>query len=46
MITFDTGSIRFTYRIAGIAIHEQHVLLQYGSTEPLYFPPWWAGRVA
>ncbi len=39
MITLDTGSIRFTYRVAGIAMHEQHVLLQYGSTEPLYFPP-------
>ncbi len=39
MITLDTGSIRFTYRVAGIAMYEQHVLLPHGSNEPCYFPP-------
>ncbi len=27
MITFDQGDIRFNYRVVGVALHENHVLL-------------------
>lgn len=39
MITFDTDTIRFTYRVAGIALHERHVLMQTTEQIDFWFPP-------
>lgn len=43
MITFTTNTGRFSYRVAGIAVHEQHVLLQRAMSDSFWFPP--GGRV-
>lgn len=34
MITFKAGNVKFTYRIAGIAIHDGHVLFQQSTIDP------------
>lgn len=39
MITFTRGNRKFTYRIAGIAIHEEHVLLQRAEDGNIWFVP-------
>ncbi len=39
MITFDRGNIRFTYRVAGVALHEGRVLLNRASTDDYWFIP-------
>ncbi len=43
MIAFDTEEGRFTYRAAGIALHNQHVLLQHAANGGAWFLP--GGRV-
>jgi 8-oxo-dGTP pyrophosphatase MutT (NUDIX family) len=37
MITFSKGNIKFTYRIAAIIIHQNHVLLQHAVNEGHWF---------
>lgn len=39
MITFRNGNMRFTYRVAGIAIREGHVLLQQAEGTDIWFVP-------
>jgi ADP-ribose pyrophosphatase YjhB (NUDIX family) len=39
MITFKPGEIRFTYRVGGILIQDEHVLCQAASGENFYFLP-------
>ncbi len=39
MITFETPDVRFTYRVAGIAIHDEHVLLEYTQRYNFWFVP-------
>jgi ADP-ribose pyrophosphatase YjhB (NUDIX family) len=39
MITFKPGEIRFTYRVGGILIRNEHVLCQAASREDFYFLP-------
>lgn len=39
MIIVDTGDVRFTYRVSGIALHDGHVLLQRCQSENCWFPP-------
>jgi 8-oxo-dGTP pyrophosphatase MutT (NUDIX family) len=39
MITFRPAEIRFTFRIAGILIHQQHVLCQLAAKEDFWFLP-------
>ena len=39
MITFMRGNTKFTYRIAGIAIHDGHVLLQRAEDSNEWFVP-------
>ena len=39
MITFKSGNIRFTYRVGGILIQNEHVLFQAASNEDIYFLP-------
>ena len=39
MITFKPGEIRFTYRVGGILIHQEHVLCQLASQEDFWFLP-------
>jgi ADP-ribose pyrophosphatase YjhB (NUDIX family) len=34
MITFKENGFKFTYRVCGIIIHDQHVLFQRGTTNP------------
>lgn len=43
MITFTNEAGRFSYRVAGIAIYDQHVLLQRAEDNSFWFPP--GGRV-
>lgn len=43
MITFKIDQTRFTYRVAGICIHEDHVLLQAAENDEFWFLP--GGRV-
>ena len=37
MITFSKGNIKFTYRIAAVIIHQNHVLLQHAVQEGHWF---------
>src|SRR3989440_12671638 len=37
MITFKPGEIRFTYRVGGILIQNEHVLCQAASSENFFF---------
>ena len=39
MITFKPGEIRFTYRVGGILIRNEHVLCQAASREDFFFLP-------
>jgi ADP-ribose pyrophosphatase YjhB (NUDIX family) len=39
IITFKAGEIRFTYRVGGIFIHQEHVLCQVASQEDFFFLP-------
>ena len=39
MITFKPGEIRFTYRVGGILIRNEHVLCQVDSKENIFFLP-------
>lgn len=39
MITFKSADIRFTYRVGGILIHDEHVLCQAASEEGFWFLP-------
>ena len=39
MITFKPGEIRFTYRVGGILIRNEHVLCQAASREAFFFLP-------
>lgn len=39
MITFKPGEIRFTYRVGGILIQNEHVLYQVASGEDFFFLP-------
>ena len=39
MITFKPGGIRFTFRVGGILIHNEHVLCQAASDEDSWFLP-------
>ena len=39
MITFKPGEIRFTYRVGGILIHNEHLLCQADSIEDFWFLP-------
>ena len=39
MITFKPGEIRFTYRVGGILINDEHILCQADSTEDFWFLP-------
>ena len=39
MITFDRGNLRFSYRVAGVAIHDGKVLLQKPVEGGFYFLP-------
>src|SRR5438270_12474108 len=39
MITFKPGEIRFTYRVGGILIRNEHVLCQAASEEDSWFLP-------
>lgn len=39
MLTFKPGEIRFTYRVGGILIRNEHVLCQVASGENFYFLP-------
>lgn len=39
MITFDDGSVRFSYRVAGIALHEGYVFMQRGGWDDIFFLP-------
>lgn len=39
MITFKPSDIRFTYRVGGILIHQEHVLCQLASQEDFWFLP-------
>ena len=43
MIRFDQGNHRFNYRVAGVAIHEERVLLHQGAGEDYWSLP--GGRV-
>jgi 8-oxo-dGTP pyrophosphatase MutT (NUDIX family) len=43
MIAFDSEAGRFTYRAAGIALHNEHVLLQHAARGGAWFLP--GGRV-
>ena len=37
MITFSKGNIKFTYRVAAVIIHQNHVLLQHAVLEGHWF---------
>ena len=39
MITFTRGNTKFTYRIAGVAIHDGYVLLQRAEDGDIWFVP-------
>ena len=39
MITFDIDGVRFNYRVAGVAVHEGHVLLQQAEGSDFWFLP-------
>jgi ADP-ribose pyrophosphatase YjhB (NUDIX family) len=39
IITFKPAEIRFTYRVGGIFIHQEHILCQFDSKEDLFFLP-------
>ncbi|MHB9144328.1 MAG: NUDIX hydrolase [Symbiobacteriia bacterium] len=43
MITFDDGDVRFTHRVAGIAVQDGHVLLQQAEADGFWFTP--GGRI-
>jgi 8-oxo-dGTP pyrophosphatase MutT (NUDIX family) len=45
MITFETETIRFTYRVAGIAIHDSHLLLEYSRRHDFWFLPGGRGEL-
>lgn len=39
MISFNLPTARFNYRVAGIALHDGHVLLQRIESDPIWFLP-------
>jgi len=43
MITFTIGQARFVHRVAGVCIHESHVLLQRAESDDFWFLP--GGRI-
>lgn len=43
MLTFDRGNLRFNHRVAGVCVHEGHVLLTHAECEDFLILP--GGRV-
>lgn len=39
MITFKTSSAKFTYRAAGVILHQDHLLCEYAMQDDFYFLP-------
>lgn len=39
MITFEISNVRFTYRVSGIVLHDDHILLQRCQNDHCWFPP-------